>query len=135
METQRCREGEIMLGRTVLKPAVSLLVAVAGLLLPRHRAPGVLAAGRGKAAGHERLLGALFAGGAPGKLLCAEVGGGPAVYLARCRFARGSDLDACASWVGAEVRAWLQQGTGRACDVEVSQGTFEPVVEARCRPE
>jgi hypothetical protein len=124
-----------MVRRDVVQSAMSLLTAAAGLLLPRRHAPGDSVSGSSKAPGLQHLLRELLTGNAPGELLSAEVGGGHATPLVRCRFARGADLDACASWVGGKVRAWLRQRTGPACRVEVSWGVFEPVVEARCREE
>lgn len=119
----------------VLRSAVSLLTAAAGRLLPRRHNPRGPVYCPGKATWRGQLLGELFAGSAPGKLVSAEVGGDPAAPAVRCRFARGSDVDACASWVGTQVRAWLEQRTGRTCNVEVSRETFAPVVETRCRAE
>jgi hypothetical protein len=118
-----------MFGRDVLKSAASLLAA-AGLLLPRRRAPGDLASAPSKATAQEQLLRSLLTGGA-GNLLSVEVGGGPAACIVRCRFARGSDLDACASWVEAVVHDWLRQRTRGTFGVEISRGVFAPVVEAR----
>jgi hypothetical protein len=79
------------------------------------------------------LLTHLLAGSPPGVLVEAVAADTPAGAVARCRFAPGSDLDACAAWVAAETRAWQQQRTGGDCDVEVRRGVFAPVVEALCR--
>jgi hypothetical protein len=124
-----------MLGRDVLKSAVSLLTAAAGPLLPRRRAPGGPVSAPGAATAQERLLRFLLTGGAPGTVLSVAVGGGPAAPAVRCRFARGSDLDACAFWVRAKVSAWVQRESDRTCGVEVNREAFAPVVEARCRVE
>jgi hypothetical protein len=118
-------EEGIMLGRSVLNSARSLLAAT-GLLLIRNPGPD-------ETTGPQRLLRELTAGGAPAKLLCAVVGCDPASPVIRCRFTRDSDLDACACWVGVKVRTWLRQSAFRDCDLEVSHGMFEPVVEARCQ--
>jgi hypothetical protein len=115
-----------MFARNVLMSARSLLGAAGLLLTPRPALD--------TAADLQPLLLGLPLNDAPGKLMSVVVGSDPSIPVVRYHFARGCDLDACASWVEANVRTWLQQKTGRAYAVEVSWGTVEPVVEARCRP-
>lgn len=81
-------------------------------------------------ASQEQMLLAILQDNPPAKLLFAQVAVNSKGAMIRCRFVRNADLDACAKWFTAKIRAWMTR-TGHTCDIEVNQALFEPVISAR----
>jgi hypothetical protein len=75
----------------------------------------------------------LLAGHPPSDILSADSSDSAPTIAARCRFARGSSIDECASWMKDQVSAWALERFGQhAHDVQVSINLFSPVVQIRC---
>lgn len=61
---------------------------------------------------------------APADLLSATIGGDFDAPIVRCRFARGSDLNLCASWIKKTILRFLP-----ARNLQIRMGIFEPIIE------